>query len=302
MKELIVLLMQPLNRYLSMENLMEINVTESGYLCLEKDITGFERQQDQNLDFIFWQRLCRVLANVNGVAFDPILQPRLSTVLPGGHRIEAMLGNNINRKISVSIRVNRKTKRKLNDFGLSECQQSELISLINKGCNCLISGGTSSGKTSFLNVLLQELVLKKRILTVEDVREICLPNIDYSSQYIVSRNEKNAVIGYPEIIDHLMRSRPDIIVVGEVSVHNAFPILKLLNSGHKGFFCTIHANSPRLALNAAFSQNIQLAGGDASNVGAWLCQTLDIVIQLCSTKKGKKVSQIYFPRKYNLDN
>ncbi len=301
MNSLIVILMQPLVKYLSMDDLMEISIVESGWVCLEKRGEGYIRLQDDGLNYAFWIRLCYALANINNMEFDVVTQPKLSTVLPGGHRIEALLGSYVDSKISISIRVNNKLNIGLDDFGLRPYQINKLILSMQEGCNCLISGGTSSGKTSFLNALIKHVSVNTRILTLEDAREINLPDKSISVQYIVNRNKKNDVVGYSEMIDHLMRSRPDIIMVGEVSLHNAFPILRLLNSGHKGFFCTIHANSSELAIDAAFPQNVQLAGQYSSNISSWLRQTLDVVIHLCSTPMGKKVTNIYYLPTY-MDN
>jgi Flp pilus assembly CpaF family ATPase len=113
----------------------------------------------------------------------------------------------------------------------------------------------------------------------------------------VSRNETNPAIGYSAIIDHLVRSRPDVIIAGEVSVANAFPIVRMLNSGHAGFMCTIHANTPDLALIAAMPQNIQLAGSNSLGISELLYQTIDMVLQLHRTPKGTRaVTEVLFPK------
>ena len=81
----------------------------------------------------------------------------------------------------------------------------------------MVSGGTSSGKTTFLNTLLSYIPRSKRILAVEDTYELNIGHYD-KVNYIISRNEANPTINYPQIIDHLVRSRPDLIVCDEISV------------------------------------------------------------------------------------
>lgn len=299
MSQVINTLIKPLEPYLYQDDVMELSIVDDSHICIERDSIGYEKIADSRLTFAYWENLCHVLANNNGVVFDAIKQPRLSAILPGGHRIEAMLGNNVDSKISVSIRVKRKKQREIQDFGLDNKIANALVKMVNDGCNCIISGGTSSGKTSFLNALLQHINRDKRVLTIEDAREVNLPDMQYSAQYIVSRNEQKATIGYPQMIDHLMRSRPDMVIIGEISVSNAFPALRLLNTGHKGFLCTIHANSPELALNGAFPQNIQMSGHETTNVSKWLRDMVDIVIQLKSGKHGKMVTEIYTPKDKN---
>lgn len=294
MNKLIHILLKPLHKWIEVPGLIEINITKEKELCLEIAGQGYIQEQDDCLNYQYWNKLCFALANIAGFCFDEHTQPRLSTVLPGGHRFEAMLGPHVKNKISISIRIRNKQTKNLSDFGLTKSDASKLIEKVNNGCNCLVSGGTSSGKTTFLNTLIAYIPPSKRVLTVEDTPELYLPNFKNSVQYIVSRNEQQS-IGYNQIIDHVMRSRPDIIMVGEVSVYNAYPILRLLNSGHQGFFTTIHANSAKLAIEAAFAQNVQLAGLSSQNISPWLHQTVDLVIHLKAKKNNKHVQEIFSP-------
>ena len=71
---------------------------------------------------------------------------------------------------------------------------------------------------------------------------------------------------------------------GEISVKNAHPAIRMLNTGHKGFFSTIHANSPLDALDGAFVQNVEMAGYPSNNISKWLHKYFDIVIHLESRK------------------
>jgi Flp pilus assembly CpaF family ATPase len=301
MSKIIRVLMEPLAKYFAQKDVMEIVAVNSGFVGLERDVTGWEEVKDDAIDLEYWSRLCNVTANANGVMFDEVSQPRLSAVLPGGHRIEVMQGNNVDSKLSVTIRVKRNIKWELADFGLDVDTINWLIKLIRSGVNLVISAGTSGGKTSFLNALVQYINGAKaekniRTITVEDAREIDLDDPRFSPQYVVSRNENDATIGYNEIIDHLVRSNPTYIILGEISVKNAYHSIRMLNTGHKGFLCTIHANSPIDALNKAFPQNTRMAGIDSNEVGEWLHDLIDVVVQLGSTKDGKRVSEIYLPK------
>jgi type IV secretory pathway ATPase VirB11/archaellum biosynthesis ATPase len=282
--------------WINFPNLIEFNVVEPKWICLEIDEIGYIKKEAPKLTFHYWQKLLFALANFHGIYFDMNKQPRLSVVLPGGHRMEAMLGTCVDKKISVSVRIRRNIRKRLTDFGITQELEHWLINMVKQGCNFIISGWTGSGKTTFLNTLISHIPRSSRILTVEDTREIFLESDDYSCQYIVSRNEKSTNIGYNEIIDHIVRSRPDILVVGEVSIGNAYPILRLLNSGHKGFLCTIHANSCRSAINWAFPQNIQLAGISPDNITNWLNNALDVVIQLGANIQTKFIKEIYSPK------
>lgn len=286
----------PLIPYLKDEDLMECSIIKPGELRLEKAGQGFIPISTPELDLSYWETLCHVLANHWGLAFDPITQPRLSVMLPGGHRFEAMMGANVESKLSVSIRMRRYLKLSFEDYGLNLEHETMITSLIEEGANILISGGTSSGKTTLMNRLLQAIPQNRRILVLEDTRELNIPHENHV-HYVVSRNEKNLTLDYPQMIDHLMRSRPDIILMGELSMANSYPILRLLNSGHAGFMCTLHANSCDAALSWAIPQNIAFSGHEPKGVKEFLYEAVDLVIQLHRNDQGKRyVGEILFPK------
>jgi Flp pilus assembly CpaF family ATPase len=287
---------KPLLSYLNAPDLVEINVNQPKELRLESVIDGVKFIKVPELDFKYWLNLCHILANGNGLVFDPVTQPRVSVELPGGHRFEAMIGDSVKNKLSASIRLKRKNKLELDDFFLTGQLKNEMISMLQNGANIVISGGTSSGKTTFLNTLLRYVPQSKRILAVEHTYELNIQQYD-KVNYIISRNETNPTVNYPQIIDHLVRSRPDLIVCGEISVTNAFPVLRMLNSGHSGFMCTVHANTPDLALSAAIPQNIVMSGIDILNIKELLYQLIDLTIQLHRMDSGKrKVTEVLFPK------
>ncbi|AIL13631.1 hypothetical protein IM40_11195 (plasmid) [Candidatus Paracaedimonas acanthamoebae] len=289
-----------LNPYLQEEDLIECSVIKAGELNLEISGKGYKKISTPKLDLKYWETLCHVLANHWGLAFDPIIQPRLSVMLPGGHRFEAMLGSNVESKLSISIRMRRYLKLSFEDYGLNLEHEQMIISLIKEGANILISGGTSSGKTTFMNCLLSSIPQDKRILVLEDTRELTIPHENHV-HYVVSRNEKNPTLDYPQMIDHLMRSRPDIILMGELSMANSYPILRLLNSGHAGFMCTLHANSCESALSWAIPQNIAFSGHEPKGVKEFLYEAVDLVIQLHRSDKGQRyVGEMMFPKTQEL--
>jgi len=182
----------------------------------------------------------------------------MSTKLPGGHRFEAMIGKAVDSGLSVSIRMNRNMPLSLEDFGLPSSIQNELIKAVREGESILVSGGTSSGKTTFLKALIQYIPLEKRVLTVEDTPELEVPHLN-KVHYLVNRNEKSPVISWPQVIDHLMRSRPDVIIAGELSIANTFALISLLDTGHRGFMTTVHSNSAKLAIEETMPTKVRLA-------------------------------------------
>lgn len=244
--------------------------------------------------------LCYVLGNKKGEVFNPEKQPRMSTRLPGGHRFEAMIGKSVDSGLSISIRINRQVSVTLEEFGLPFSVQNELIEAVREGESILVSGGTSSGKTTFLKALIQHIPLEKRVLTVEDTRELEVPHSN-KVQYVVNRNEKAPIISWPQVIDHLMRSRPDVIIAGELSIANIFALISLLDTGHRGFMTTVHSNSAKLAIEETIPTKVRLAEINIPSLSDYLKKTIDWVIQIQKIQQGtvfkRRVVEIWRPQK-----
>ena len=292
--------LKPLDELLSIPNLVELSAVREGEVALEIADQGYEFRKIPDLTLDYWMNLCYVLGNKKGEIFNPEKQPRMSTRLPGGHRFEAMIGKSVDSGLSVSIRINRQVSVSLKEFGLPSSIQSELIEAVREGESILVSGGTSSGKTTFLKALIQHIPLEKRVLTVEDTRELEVPHAN-KVQYVVNRNEKAPVISWPQVIDHLMRSRPDVIIAGELSIANTFALISLLDTGHRGFMTTVHSNSAKLAVEETIPTKVKLAEINIPNLSDYLKKTIDWVIQIQKIQEGRafkrRVVEIWKPQK-----
>jgi Flp pilus assembly CpaF family ATPase len=286
--------------YIETENLIEIRVTSIGVICLQIDNEPKRFVECPTLDFDYWTELFYALANGDGEFFDLQKQPKVSTRLPGGHRFEGCLGQKTKKDINVTIRIKRHLNLGVEAFNLPEVYQERILTIVKTGGNIVVSGGTGSGKTTFLNALIRHIPLNSRILSIEDTYEVDIPQVDLkldSASFIVSRNEKNPAVGYPEFLDHFVRSTPDVIIAGEVSIANAFPIIRMMNGGESGVMCTLHAENAELALTLTIPQNIKLAGIDYPGISEVLYQLVDIVIHLHRTMDGKKrVTELLFPK------
>ena len=126
--------------------------------------------------------------------------------------------------------------------------------------NGIISGGTGSGKTTFLNALSAYMPSGERIVTVEDPLELML-----QQRHVISLEarppsaEGGGAISQRDLVRNALRMRPDRIIVGEVRGTEAFDMLQAMNTGHDGSLSTVHANSPREALSRI--ENIVLMAG-----------------------------------------
>ena len=117
-----------------------------------------------------------------------------------------------------------------------------LMSAINDGSPILISGATSTGKTTFLNHMLTLIDKNSRVITVEDAREIRVPQAN-RVHFVLSRTEQTNDFNYARLLDLVVRMTPDVIIGGEISTDNASVLWEMLGSGRGHFYTTIHAVS-----------------------------------------------------------
>jgi pilus assembly protein CpaF len=114
----------------------------------------------------------------------------------------------------------------------------------------LISGGTGAGKTTFLNVLSQNIPQNERIVTIEDAAELQLALQNVVRLETRPPNvEGQGAVRQRQLLINSLRMRPDRIIIGEVRGEEAFDMLQAMNTGHEGSMTTIHANTPRDALS-----------------------------------------------------
>ena len=157
-----------------------------------------------------------------------------------------------------------------------------LKTLVYAKYNIFISGGTGSGKTTFLNALSNFIPKSERLITIEDAAELQIrgvPNLvrlEVRNANVEGKNE----VTIRDLMKSALRMRPDRIILGEVRDAAACELLNVMNTGHDGSLCTGHANSPKDMLNRL--ETLVLTGMDIPlmAVRSQIASALDIVIQL----------------------
>ena len=178
---------------------------------------------------------------------------------------------------------------------ISQEAASFLERLVKSGYNIFISGGTGSGKTTFLNALSHYIPSEERIITIEDSAELQLQGLSNLVQ-LETRNsnvEGCREITIRELIRTSLRMRPNRIVVGEVRGAEAIDMLQCLNTGHDGSMSTGHANSARDML--ARLENMVLMGMDIplAAIRQQIASGVDIIVHLGRLRdKSRKVLEI----------
>jgi pilus assembly protein CpaF len=156
--------------------------------------------------------------------------------------------------------------------------------------NILISGGTGTGKTTFLNALSAYIPERERIITIEDPLELRLqqPHVLRLEARPPNLEGKNEVT-QRDLFRNALRMRPDRIIVGEVRGPEAFDMMQAMNTGHEGSMSTIHANSPRDAL-ARVENMVLMAGFDlpVQAIREQIASALHIIIQMARHSDGRR--------------
>lgn len=163
--------------------------------------------------------------------------------------------------------------------------------------NIIISGGTSTGKTTFTNAALLEIPTDERLITVEDAREVQLPFHKNRVHLLASKGgQGRAHVTTQDLIEACLRLRPDRIIVGELRGSEAFSFLRAINTGHPGSIATLHADTPNMALEQLKLMVMQAGLGMPPNeIRSYILSVVDIVVQLKRGTKGRRfISEVYY--------
>lgn len=181
------------------------------------------------------------------------------------------------------------------ELGSITAEAAEFLKqLVIAGYNIFISGGTGSGKTTFLNVLSNFIPDSERIITIEDSAElqINIPNL-VRMEARNANTEGNNRISIRDLIKTSLRMRPDRIIVGEVRDAAAIDMLQALNTGHDGSLSTGHANSPKDMLSRLESLVLLGAEIPLMAVRRQIASAIDIIVHLGRLRdKSRRVLEI----------
>lgn len=178
---------------------------------------------------------------------------------------------------------------------LTQEAAQDLEKWVRAGYNIIISGGTGSGKTTFLNALSQYIPSTDRVITIEDSAELQLQGIPNLVRLETrdSKGEGTMAITIRDLIRSSLRMRPDRIIVGEVRGSEAIDMLQALNTGHDGSLSTGHANSATDMLMRLETMVLMGMELPLSAVRRQIASGVDIIVQLGRLRdKSRKVLEI----------
>jgi pilus assembly protein CpaF len=232
--------------------------------------------------------------------------PILDSRLPDGSRVAAVIPPCSLSGVTLTIRkfnVRHFQIQDLIDAGtLDQPLANQLEDYVLSRKNILISGGTSSGKTTTLNILAKFIPEEERILLIEDTAEIQIAQANLVR--FEARPPQNGLPGVAirDLLKAALRHRPDRILLGEIRGGEAFDLLQLLNTGHSGTLSTIHANSAKQGL-ARFTSCVLQSGVELpyraikSNIG----DSLHVVLQIDRRPGRRYISEVLEINSYDPD-
>ena len=273
-------LLKPLAEFYSPSFVEEIAINHAGevWMRLNGGRVPWVSYNSEILSKQYLIDLIHTVANIYERPFDPIHGiPVVYATLPGNHRFSAIAGpnvqydeNDVTGGVALNIRGGGVAETSFENYHLQRGKKllkvkpresirpddpyERLMSAINDGSPILISGATSTGKTTFLNHMVTLIDQNSRVITVEDAREIRVPQKN-RVHFVLSRTEQNNDFNYARLLDLVVRMTPDVIIGGEISTDNASVLWEMLGTGHDHFYTTIHAESAEAAY-AAFADRI----------------------------------------------
>jgi len=220
--------------------------------------------------------------------------PMVDARLPDGSRVNAVVPPIAVDGPILSIRrfgTTRLTDKDLvANLTLTEGMMDLLQACVRSRLNIIITGGTGSGKTTFLNVLSTVIPEAERIVTIEDAAELQLRQVHVARMEARPPNVEGAgAVTIRQMVINALRMRPDRIIVGEVRGEEALDMMQAMNTGHDGSLTTIHANSPRDAISR-IEVMLGMANSNMSirSIRQQITSAVDLFVQVARFSDGSR--------------
>ncbi len=324
--------LKPLEAILNDPKVSEISINIPHLVHIEKDGLIIDKYVDE-LTYYHLDGLTDLIARYTDQRLSK-KEPLLSATLPDGHRIQIIkppacesgtialsIRKQVIKNLDLQDYVELGAFEKTQSFRLKhtpiqeahDAQDKELQTLykqkqyieflqqaIKRKKNIIVSGATSTGKTTFLNACLKMIPLDERIITLEDVREVQIPHINKLHLIASKGGQGTAKVSMHELIEASLRLRPDRIIMGELRGAEAADFCNATATGHDGSVASLHATNPQIAFMRLvhmikLNPHMNLSREDILED---LHALIDIVVQLKRIRVGDRyqryVSHIYY--------
>lgn len=306
--------LKPLEPWLARADITEILVNQPHEIWIETNTHArMQRIEVPDLSATALSRLASQVARANHQGVNRS-HPLLSGLLPSGERIQIIAPPATRTHLAIAIRKHVKVDLDLADYEASGAFASvrrggevdddqalrdllaagDLLAFFKAAVaarkTILISGGTSSGKTTFLNALLKQIEPHERVITIEDTPEVSLQRPNALGLVAVRGTTGEANVTPEDLLQAALRMRPDRLLLGEMRGAEAFNFLRAVNTGHPGSLSTIHANSCAGAIEqiALLALQAKVNLGRSEIIG-YTQSVIDVVVQLRRNGAGERV-------------
>lgn len=308
----------PLTGMLARPDVTDIYVNRPGELWIETITGTIERHEAPRLDEPTLDRLSRQIAAISsqGISRE---HPLLAAALPDGARVQIVAPPATRGSIAIAIRKHVSPDLSLDDYVASgafeETRQGDadrrkvdkaLATSLAKGDiagmlrqavlarrNILVSGGTSTGKTTFLNALLREIPAEERLILIEDTPELYVRHANAVGLLAARSALGEAMVTANDLLIASLRMRPDRIILGELRGEEGFAFLRAVNTGHPGSMTTVHADSADRAIEQIVLLVLQ-AGTQLNreDIRHYVHRTVDIFVHLDRVAGRRRIAEV----------
>jgi type IV secretion system protein VirB11 len=306
----------PLGVWLAREDVTDIWINRPGEVWVETIGGGIERHEEPALDAKLLERLARQIAAFGAQGISRA-HPLLAASLPDGSRVQvvappATRGSHafaIRRHVASDLSLgdwsdagafvglgagaaDLYSEREVRSVGEREAG-SVLADAVQRRANILVAGGTSTGKTTFLNALIARIPPDERLILIEDTEELRLHHANAVGLIAARGALGEAEVSAEDLLIAALRMRPDRIILGELRGSEAFTFLRAVNTGHPGSMTTIHADTPARAIEQLALLVLQ-SGSRLSrdDVRQYVRESVDVFVQLERRGGKRRVSQL----------
>jgi type IV secretion system protein VirB11 len=312
-----------LSPWLEAENVTDILVNRPGEVWVEDTRGVTQKLAAPQITEVELGRLARQIAASTHQAVNRE-QPLLSATLPNGARVQIISPPATRDGMVLAVRKHRIADFSLDDLVgcglfdgmgtnsahagrpalaeltrlLASADAAEFLkAAVRRRQTIVISGGTSTGKTTLLNALVREMDGAERLIVIEDAPEIRLTHANSVGLIAVRGDQGEARVDADDLLRAALRMRPDRILLGELRGQEAFAFLRAVNSGHPGSVTTVHADSP----DGAIEQIALLAMTSGLDLGwskilSYVRGVVDVIVQLDRREGVRRVSDMRFLR------
>ncbi len=308
--------LKPLLPWLEDKDVSEVMLNQSGEIWVERSgAQSMEQHIVPQLDETALERLVQQIARINHQGISREF-PLLSATLGNNIRVQVIAPPATRKGIALALRKNTLSNVTIDDLAKNmslaskqdddetEIMQNfaardDLAALmrfaVQKKKTVLLSGGTSTGKTTFLNALIKEIDPNERIIVIEDTAELQLDQPNALGLTAVSVDQGEAQVTIDDLMRASLRMRPDRLIVGELRGPEVVTFLRAINTGHPGSFASIHASNAQGALEQIALMCLQAKLGlSRSEAIAYASSVIDIIIHLGRDNGRRIIQEIKF--------